>query len=47
MLFIITMWLICMYLMIETVIIDGVCSWSPEEVYKFKTQMNRPKIKQI
>jgi hypothetical protein len=22
---------------------DGVCSWSPEEVYKFKTQMNRPK----
>ena len=27
----------------ETVIIDGVCSWSPEEVYKFKTQMNRPK----
>ena len=27
----------------ETVMIDGVCSWSPEEVYKFKTTMNRPK----
>lgn len=27
----------------KTTIIDGVCSWTPEEVYKFKTKMNRPK----
>lgn len=27
----------------ETVMIDGVCTWSPAEVYKFKTMMNREK----
>lgn len=27
----------------ETIIIDGVCTWTPKEVYDFKMKMNRPK----